>query len=275
LSGPRFLVLANAGDALAGRVAVGMRQAAGPGAHVLWLTPTDLVLGRWEHRVSSAGVRTWLQVDGEWRGLDDVAATLNRLRWLPPVAGGFASTDDADYASAERHALVTSAVHGLAGTVVNPPTPPSLSGPDLTSAGWLRLAASLGLAVRGTVATTDARRHPRPGWQPARWPSLVPVPTTVPLGARPVVWMAPVTAPRRCWVVGESVIVSEGTGCRAGGLDLRRLARAAGCLLLEVLLARDDRGEVVLAGADPFPVDVPDEVLDAVLDLLLARVGSR
>jgi len=274
LSRPSFLVLGESGDALAQGVAAAMRSATARADDVLWLTPTNLVRARWEHRVSTAGARTRVFVSGEWHALDGVVATLNRLRWLP-ASGTFTSDDDADYAASERHALVISALHGLSGVVVNPPAPPSLSGPDLTPAAWLRLAARLGLPVREAVVTTDGRRHPRGGWQPARWPSLEPEPAGLPIGERPVVWLAPMQVTGRCWVVGESTIASDGSAAEVPGLDMRSLARAARCQLLEVLVGRGGSGRMVLAAVDPFPVDLPTAVHEAVLALLVdGRLGG-
>lgn len=262
LSRASVLVLAEPDDALARRVASAVHRS----ADVVWLTPSDLVLGRWVHDVEAGAVRSRIKVSGTWHDFGDVVATLNRVRRLPPAPAAFAAQSDREYAMAERHALVLSALAGLSAPVVNPPSPPSLSGADLTPAGWLRLAASLGLPVRPLSLTTDARAHPRPGWAAAHWPSLEPLAAGVPIGRRPVAWMAPIREPVRRWVVGDAV---DGADVH----DLARLARAGDCLLLEVVVARDERDVDVVASADPHPPDVPDVVAAALADLLLSRVA--
>lgn len=269
-----LLVLADPHDRLARRLlacTTGRVEA-------VWLTPGDLVRGRWEHRVGRARtgadspveVRSRVHCRGRWHDLTQVCGTLNRVRWLPPASAGFASEDDREYAAAELHALLLSVLAALPGVVVNRPVPPSLSGADLTPAGWLALAASVGLPGRRSVLTTDARRHPRPGWSARRWPGLDALPPAIPPGPRPVVWLEPVGTVHRCWVVGDAVVPADEAAARlAAEVDVVRLARAGGCSLLEVGLALDDGGRVVLVGADAVPDDVPDHVLDALVHALL------
>lgn len=273
-----LLVLADRDDRLAQRL---VALTAGS-VETVWLTPRDLVMGRWEHHVrprrpgagSRAEVRSRVHCRGQWRDLAQVCATLNRVRWLPPAAAGFASANDREYAAAERHALLMSVLAALPGPVVNGPVPPSLAGADLTPAGWLALAASVGLPVRRTVLTTDARRHPRPGWSARCWPGLDALPLGIPPGPRPVVWVEPVLAVHRCWVVGDTVMPADAT---AAGLvdemDVAPLAKAGGCALLEVGLARDLGGRAVVVGADAWPDDVPDSVLDALVGALLRHAA--
>jgi hypothetical protein len=268
-----LLVLADAGDRLARHLA----SVAADHAEIVWVTPTDLVLGRWQHRVVSRGshahIGSHLYVRDRWWDLQRASATLNRVGWLPASPAAFRSSADREYAAAERHALVLSVIAGLNGVVVNAPSPPSLVGPDLTPAGWLALAASVGLPVRRAILTTDARRHPRPGWSARQWPSLHPLPAGIPPGPRPVVWLAPVFDEHRCWVVGEDVIPGDPMAGRlAADVDLANLACSSGCTLLEVGLARNDEGATVVLDADPTPVDVPGAVVQAVLRVLLGPV---
>lgn len=271
MSKPSVLVLADPGDIVARRVV----SIVGGAADVRWLTPLDLVVGRWVHEVGTRSVRSRIQVRGRWFELDASVPTLNRVRRLPPAPAGFASQRDREYAMAERHALVLSALSGLSATTVNPPSPPSLSGADLTPAGWLRLAASLGLPIRPLSLTTDARRHPSPGRAAVHWPSLEPLAPAVPIGRSPVGWMEPVSDPQRCWVVGESVERLDASAAAAlPEDDLVRLARGACCRLLEVVVALDERGVEVVASVQPHPLDVPDIVAAAVADLLLSRVAE-
>lgn len=273
-----LLVLAEPGDHLAQRLVATTADA----VETVWLTPHDLVAARWEHRLTaSAGsgrpnavAESRVYHRGRWRDLRRVSATLNRLRVSPPPAAVFSSDADREYAVAERHAMLLSVLAALPGVVVNRPVPPSLAGADLTLAGWLALAASVSLPVRGTALTTDARRHPRAGWLACSWPQAAPLPPGVPAGPRPVIWLAPVSTPHRCWVVGEAVVPGDATAASfANEVDVVRLARAAGCALLEVGLARDDAGRIVVVGADPSPVDVPEPVLRALAGTLGASVA--
>jgi hypothetical protein len=267
------LVLATSDDRVAGRVVSRL----GASADAVWLTPADLVVGRWEHVVDQNRVDSRVRVRGEWHDLGATAATLNRLRGLPVPRVAFPSDADREYAVAERHALVLSVLAGLPGPVVNPPSPPSLSGPDLSPAAWLGLAASLGLPVRATSVTTDARRHPRPGSRAAHWPSLQPLDAGLPVGRRPVAWVAPVVGAVRCWLVGNTLVSDAAldVDARVGGLDLARLADAARCSLLEVVVGRDATGEAVVVSVEAHPLDVPPRIADHLVHRMLRTVSQR
>ncbi|MGA7688694.1 MAG: hypothetical protein WCA29_05645, partial [Jiangellales bacterium] len=132
---------------------------------------------------------------------------------------------------------------------------------------------SVGLPVRQTVLTTDARRYPRPGWSARRWPGLDAAAPGIPPGPHPLVWLGPVRSVHRCWVVGDAVVPADAPAARlAAEVDVARLAQAAGCALLEVGLALhdgDDGRGAVLVGADAVPDEVPDPVLDALARALL------
>lgn len=273
-----LLVLAEPGDELAQRLVAATADT----VETMWLTPHDLVAARWEHRLTTApgsggvgaAAESRVYHRGRWRDLRRVSATLNRLRVSPPPAAGFSSDADREYAVAERHALLLSVLAALPGMVVNRPVAPSLAGADLTLAGWLALAASVSLPVRATVLSTDARRHPRPGWSACWWPAADPLPPGLPPGPRPAIWLAPVSTPHRCWVVGDAVVPADATAGRlVDEIDVARLARAGGCALLEVGLARDEAGRIVVVAADPFPVDAPEQVLRALARTLLPSVA--
>jgi hypothetical protein len=255
-----LLVLAEPGDAVAAAVAGRLGGAA------RWFTPLDLAAGRWTHRPDGA---TTLRTASERIEFADARGVLNRVRWLPLV--GFRSRADREYAAMERQALLTSVLAGLAGPVVNPVRPPSLSGPALTTAGWLALAARCGLPVAAMLATTDGRRWPGSGRDPAGWRAVfehdVPEtgwPAMLPVGRRPVVWAEPVVPAGRAVVVGGSV--HGGSGGLAEGC--RTLSQASGCPLLEVRLGRADDGRTVVTGADPLPQELPPAAVDALVELV-------
>jgi hypothetical protein len=267
-----LLILAEASDPVAAGVA---RRAAEGGAVLRWLTSDHLATARWDHRIDGqvgGGAETRLRTaDGTTTELGEVLGVLNRLRWLPPVP--FASVDDRDYGAMERHALVTSALAALEGTVVNPVSPPSLSGPVLSPVAWTALAAASGLPTRRLRLTTDGRRWPARGWEGLDWQTVldpgveaVPLHQAVPVGRRPVVWAEPVGPPHHVTVVGPDVL---GSPDAAWAERCRRLAEAAGCGLLQVTLAQRAAGEDwVVTGAEPTPTVVPPHAVDLLVALL-------
>lgn len=264
-----LLVLAEESDAVAAAVvaAVGVEQP-------LWLSPKELLRARVVHRISGISARTALRLGGVTIDLGSAVGVLNRLTWLPP--GGFVEDLDREYAAMESHALVMSILRALPGRVVNPPSPPTLAGPALSEIGWFRLAAGVGLPVRGVQATTDARRFPGKGWPDYAWGGVLrepgpaggadreTLPRILPQGHRPVVRMAPVGVTRTCWVVGEEVIGQR----RPNDPDLKVLAGAAGCSFLEVGVADNQEGRGVIVGVDPIPESLPGEVVDRLADFL-------
>lgn len=189
----------------------------------------------------------------------------------------------------ERHALMTSVLQALSVPVINRPSPPSLAGPLRSELEWLRLAARVGIRTRGVRVSSNARQsawgtRPEDGWVAYDWtrmlrrePSGQPdgdgsLPASVPAGRRPVVWLAPIGRPRRCWVVGESVIGSH----LERDPDPVPLARAVGCQLLEVTFADDPFGAGCLVEVEPFPARTPRAVSLAIAGLLSSeRVSPR
>lgn len=260
-----FLILAEPADPVAGGVARHL-----PATSTVWLTPAQLVRATWTHSLDMSGC--WFRVRVGARTLDsrEVTATLNRLRWLP--VGGFGSREDGQYAAMEWQALAISALAALGEPVINRPCPPSLTGPSWSAIEWVRAAGRLGLPVRRVRATTDGRRHPghgddAAGWR--RWLEQDPQPAEeprphIPVGARPIVWVEPVTRARSCWVVGDDLLGDH----LPGDPDARALSQAAACSLLRVDMAQRPDGSTMLTGADPFPDRVPEEVAVSCADVL-------
>ena len=266
-----FLVLADPGDPLAGRVHDALCARHGAGG-VRLLRSEDLALGvSWGLRQDGPRVRTGLRfADGEALGSDETGGVFNRLRSVSVPQFEGSSPVDREYAALEMHAFLLSWLASLDCPLVNPAGPRSLGGDGTGAAEWLLLAGRAGLPVRGMRFATNARRFPRPASEPFVLieGSLRPVSRAI-LGSSPAHFLEPVEAERRRIVV---------VGGRAhGGRDLPaaleescvRLARDSGCPLLELTFARSSAdGEWKLCAASPFPRELDEEELESLLHLL-------
>ena len=255
------------------------RRVASSGGRWRWLTPLDLAEagGRASARTADPGgdlrVETLVRpAAGPTIDLSRCSGVLNRVGGIPPARAW--QPADGDYAAAERHALLISALAAIPAPVVNPVRPPSASGPLLDTMGWLALAGRAGVPTRALRVTTDGRRFAVAGWQACEWQSVTtvgisepaPLHAAVPVGQRPVAWAEEVGPVHRCAVVGGEVFGEPSPAWRQHGA---RMAAAAGCPLLELHLARRaDDGAWVVAGADPNPAALAPPAIAALVGIV-------
>lgn len=270
---PRDRVAAGAAAALAARVGA---------AEVVLLGVEELALAaRWAHVQEDNRTRTVVRLP-RGRAIDSeaVSGVVNRIRRV--VAPRFRRRNDSEYGTMEFFALLLSWLAGLPCRVVNPPSPRGLAGDERSVPQWLRLAGAAGLPTRRLRMTTDGRRFFVPDLtahsaSAGGWAIGEPLHPAVPVGAGPALFVEPVGDPRRVTVVGEAVFGAPSAEWAAG---CRRLARSAGCELLELTIARraDAPTEWLVSGANPVPEALTGSELGALADLLAGgrvRTGAR
>ncbi|HEU0248530.1 MAG TPA: hypothetical protein VFR38_15745 [Gaiellaceae bacterium] len=274
-----FIVVAHPRDRVAAEAAAALAARVGA-AGVALLGVEELALAaRWTHVQEDGQTRTVVRLPGG-RAIDSeaVSGVVNRIRRV--VAPRFRRQNDSEYGTMELFALLLSWLAGLSCRVVNPPSPRGLGGDERTVPQWLRLAGAAGLPTRRVRMTTDGRRffasdltvHPASasGW--AVGEALHP---SVPVDARPALFVEPVSDPRRVTVVGEAVFGAPSAEWVEG---CRRLARSARCELLELTIARRTHApaEWLVSGANPLPEALTASELEALADLLAgARVRTE
>jgi hypothetical protein len=198
-------------------------------------------------------------------------AVLCRVHGAHAPWGSRASDADRAYAAEEATALLASWLASLRAPIVNAPSPAGLAGPAFTPAHWLGLAARSGLPCMRLRLTTNARSFHVDGWRALRHNATLRPSPAVPVGPRPACIVEPLTGP------AEKVLI---VGDRFHGplpLDLHeaacRLARRAGCLLLELTL-RSRGDEKVVAAVDPVPPLMGSRAAQSVADLMERLAGS-
>jgi hypothetical protein len=237
--GDLLVVLASRHDAAA-RVLVGRWSACGG----TLLTPRDLSVTGWRHRVSRPGHSTAV-VDGQPVAVRRIAGVLTRLARigeedLPQIAPA-----ERSYVAAEMSAFLLCWLASLRCPVLNRPTPPALTSPCWAPERWVRLARDLGIPARParrSIPPLAAHRGGAPAGDGSGHPDTGSTTVTVVGG--------------RCLGAADGELAAWA----------RQLAAAAGVGLLAVRFGGRRRW---LLGADPW-VDVGDDsVADAVLGHLL------
>lgn len=263
-----FLVLANASDEAALRVAVMLRQRHHERVQVC--TPEEIVLAHWEHRISFSGVENKIRLhSGAFLEDADHTVVFNRLAGInvPLFAG--ASMANQDYARTETFALLLSWLANPRYRVVNRPSPSNLSGPAYSPMIWQNLALRAGLQGLDVGATTSIRRFPL-----ARDTMLRPDIGWVrdPYGQQPnsgFSWYSAAIPEQRTsvLVIGERVIGDVPD--RVAGA-CQRLATLAQVDLLRIDFARpeDSPANFVFIGADPTPAVIECGALIALVEFL-------
>jgi hypothetical protein len=244
-----IVVLSHAIDSGAESVAASLVQRFGPQA-VRIVRPEMLSLASWSHRVDSNGqAMTRLTLPGT-APIDDsqIAAVLNRIRYLPVPRFHRASTKDRDYAGVEMQALVASWLAGLGERVVHVVRRHPWLTPILPLQHWAAPAAACGLPV--AVSTVGS----------------------APRSAR-------CSDPIAIAAAGDADTVLVAGNRAAGplsdtfGPSCLRVARMLGLPLLEFQFAHDN-GTTVLANVDPLPSLMEPWAAAMTADLLASVAGE-
>lgn len=279
-----ILILAHPGDRLAQRVGNWLHHRVGPENVKLVAVQQIALAPRWRHCQTSQGVASHIRL-ADGTVLDDqFGVVFNRLQQieLPHFAG--AAPADRDYALAEMQALLLSWLHSLPCPVVNPASPQGLGGARRTHAQWMQLAHAAGLSIQAYHFSTNPRRFGpfSPGNSPllsfrssasanlGGLSQLEPI-TQPQIGSDPTFFLEALsTEHARLLVVGDRIIGAE-DGLNVDGCQ--RLARLAGCSLLEIEVAQRSGGEAgdwVVCGVNSFPIVEAQNIIEAIGDLLVA-----
>jgi hypothetical protein len=254
-----LLILAHATDSGAESVAAAAARRFGPNS-VRLVRPEQLSLASWSHRVDSRGrTSTRLSLPNA-EPIDDAAAVLNRIRYLPVPRFHRATAKDRDYAGAEMQALVASWLAGFGARVVHVVRQHPWVTPVLPRQQWAAAAATSGLPVARRVISSSPRVRP------SRSHGLV-------HEERDEDGVGEVTANG----FGSTVLVaSDRTGgqlASAFGARCVRAARTLGFPLLEFRFAAE-AARIVLTEVDPLPSLVEPWATALTVDLLESRAGE-
>jgi hypothetical protein len=229
-----YLLIAPAGDEVAIRVFLHLKARHGANS-VQLISSEELVMApRWKFFLDSAAAQSHIElVSGLVLESHAIGAVYQRIRYAQAPHFTGAAKADLDYAVSEMHALLLAWLASLPCRVTNPPHPMGLGGMERRLMDWLLLGAQLGLPVVELewTSTPEATKE---------------VMETLSLERRSVL------------VAGDSVL-----GDVPDGLDAAcvRLAKLAGCTLLEIFFARaGDHWR--FCGATPYPAD-PERVARA------------
>ena len=253
------LILAHATDSGAESVAAAAARRFGPSS-VRLVRPELLSLASWSHRVDSRGrTSTRLSLPNA-APIDDAAAVLNRIRYLPVPRFHRATAKDRDYAGAEMQALVASWLAGFGTRVVHVVREHPWVTPVLPRQHWAAPAAVCGLPVARRVVSTSPRVRQ------SRSHGLV-------HEKRDEDGIGEVTANG----LGPTVLVAgDCTGgqlASAFGAPCVRAARMLGFPLLEFRFATEG-GRTVLTEVDPLPSLVEPWATALTVDLLESLAGE-
>jgi hypothetical protein len=204
------------------------------------LTPSDLSLPGWRHRVGSVSASTAI-VSGEPIAASAIGGVYTRLPGVYEHELLQIAPEDRAYVAAEMHAFLVSWLTELPCPVVNRPTPVCLAGPAWRHEQWIHVADRVGIRV------APARRR---------------VSLTAP--AEPE---TPPTAGATVTVVGR-----RGIGSVAPCLErqARRLAEAAGVELLAAHFS-SPRPDAQLVAASSWPDIADSDVSEALREHLSER----
>ena len=268
-----YLVLCHPDDRTAVQ-AVGLLRQRYPVEQVRLVSSDELVYAPyWRHRLQSDGTLSEVTLATGTRLVStEVISVFNRLRYASVTH--FAQESDRHYATTEVYALLLSWLHSLPCDVINAAVPRGLGAHGYSQMVWLTRAARAGLPVRNLHFTTNPRTYPRQDYTPYHPSDMgdgaLPqeAPAAALMGNRPTYYMEPVPPERRrVLIAGEQVVGGLETQYAAA---LRRLAKNAGCDLLQVEFGRFDTTWKVTA-VNPFPQLTTEAEFHALLALLERR----
>jgi len=256
------LILAHATDSGAELVAEALMRDFGSHA-VRIVRPEMLSLASWSHRVNSRGRASTRLALPSAEPIEDaqVAAVLNRIRYLPVPRFYRATAKDLDYAGLEMQALVASWLAGFGDRVVHVVRKHPWLVPVLPRQHWAARAAECGLPIAAhTISTSSRALRLRSNTTMRRQQDDTDVPSDV-------------AATR----AASNVLVA---GKRAGGFlaatfstRCRRAAHRLGFPLLEFRFASEgDR--TVLSDVNPLPSLVESWAAALTVDLLKSLAGE-
>jgi hypothetical protein len=126
------------------------------------LTPRDLSIGGWRHRVGSTDNSA--VIDGRLARAEDIDGVLTRLPVVDESELGRIVAGDRGYVAAEMTAWLAGWLSDLRCPVLNRPSPLHLMGPPWTREQWLLTARRLGIrVVAAQRSTLDAAAASLPG----------------------------------------------------------------------------------------------------------------
>lgn len=219
----RYLIVAHSRDETAVRVFCALK--ARHGAETVRIVASEEVemASRWSFHLDGGTVRSrvCLAAGGVLEG-ESIAAVYQRIRAveMPHFAG--ASAGNREYAISEMYSLLLAWLSSLSCPVVNPPHPLGLGGVERGPLDWLVLGNLAGLPVVDFKWNMNAD-------------------LTEPCGSKRMSVV----------VAGESVLGNVPRDIEPG---CKRLARLAGCTLLELFFVSDPTGWR-FCGATPYPSD--------------------
>lgn len=279
----RFLILAHSNDQTALQVHVMLRARHGPDQVKLVLTEELAYAPYWKHSLEDGKATTELRLrDGSALKSECIGVVFNRL--LAPTAPYFASAIDQNYAVMEMYALFLSWLSSLPCPVVNNVSSIGLGIQTRSHAEWLLLAAKAGLPVRGFHFTSDPRwvrektyspYRPQPNLGAFDFEKISPAP----IGREPTFYLEKVGEEQEPMLVSLPKVT--GRLSKLFGGPLKRLARLAGCDLLQVFFApaatnRKDTNESAkwkVCSVTPFPHAQTMAELTAIVQLLESKLA--
>jgi hypothetical protein len=203
------------------------------------LTPQDLSVAGWRQRLNAPD-RGTLVVERQLVKEEEVSAVLTLLPCVYEAELVEIAPVDRGYVAAEMTSFLLFWLSRLSCTVLNRPTPTSLSGPYWRRDKWVRVAAQCGISVE------PAHRHVAPSGSSAEEQTL--------------------SGSAKLTVIGERVIGEVDSTLRR---QARCLAALAGVELLSVRFSSPERDGRFIS-ADSF-ADLSDRVVaEAVLEHLQA-----
>jgi hypothetical protein len=280
----RFLILAHSNDQTALQVHVMLKARHGPDQVKLLLSEELAYSSFWKHCLEDGKVTTDLRLrDGTSLKSDCIGVVFNRL--LAPTLPYFASAVDQNYAVMEMYALYLSWLSSLPCPVVNRVSPIGLGIQTRSHAEWLMLAGKVGLPVRGFHFTSDPRWVKEETYLPYRPQSDLGAfdfekISSPPISREPTFYLENLVEGQ------ENMLISlpnvTGRLSDLYGAPLKRLARLAGCDLLQVLFARTATSRADATGrtgwkvcnVTPFPYVQTISELYAIVQLLESRLAK-
>ena len=238
----------------------------------------------WKHYLEDGKVTTELRLrDGAALNSECIGVVFNRL--LAPILPYFASAKDQNYAVMEMYALYLSWLSSLPCPVVNKASSIGLGIQTRSHAEWLLLAGQAGLPVRGFHFTSDPRWINEKKYSPYR-PQLnvgafdFEKISSPPIGHEPTFYLEKVGEERETMLVSLPHVT--GRLSKLFGAALKRLARLAGCDLLQVFFApasssqehTKENEKWKVCNVTPFPHAQTMPELTAIVQLLESKLAK-
>ena len=226
---------------------------------VALVTPADLALASWAHRVDASGAASTVVDLPDGRRFSDgqIGAVLFRAGSIPIPRFLNSKASDRDYAASELQALVVSWLRSLGDKVINCVDGVCPMGPSWSSRRWLAEARLAGLPVVTSVTATSARLVP--GWLGSPFDARRPFESR---GGKIV---------QEILVAGE---VAVGELSERFGDSCRRLAAHSRCRVLQTNFCQV-AGELAVTSVLPVPPFVSTSQVEVVSDLLTHVLRSH